>query len=110
MQVRSQPECLLRPPPLLSRLLQPSSLPTCERWVPGLAPKHLLPSIDWGFIFKKKAKHIFNCRNQMERALLRQRGGHKTQRADGALPMRGPGAPRLLSPPLQDALAGWGKQ
>lgn len=46
---------------------------------PGLAPKHFLSSLDWGFIFKKKAKHIFNSHDQMERALLRQCKGNKTE-------------------------------
>lgn len=57
---------LLCPPSLLSRPLQFSRFPTCVHWLPGLAPEHFLSSLDWGFIFKKKAKHIFNSHDQME--------------------------------------------
>lgn len=106
-QVWCQADGPLRPAPLPHHPPQPSSPPTCERWVPGRAPKHFLSSLDWGFIFKKKDKHIFNSHKQMEQALLRQREGNKTEQADVASLMRGPGAPRQLSPLSQDALAGW---
>lgn len=95
----------LRPPPLDHP--RPSSIPTCMQWVPGPAPEHFLSSLDWAFIFKKKAKRIFNSRDQMERALLRQRKGNKTERAGVANLMKDPGALCQLSLTLENTWVVW---
>lgn len=97
-------ECLLCTPPP-SHLLQSPSFPTCVPWFPGLAPEHSLSFLDWGFIFKKEAKHIFNSHNQMERALLRQHRGNKTEQADVANLMKAPGAGCQLSRTWENAFA-----
>lgn len=68
--------------------------------VPWTSSRALFSSLDWGFIFKKKAKHIFNSHNQMERALLRQHKGNKTEQADVA--NEDPGAGCQLSVTWED--------
>lgn len=92
--------------PLFNHLLWSPLLPHLYTMVPGTKSK-ALSSLVWGFIFKKKAKHIFNSHNQMERALLRQHKGNKTEQADVANPVKDPGALCQLSLTLKNTSVVW---